>query len=39
MLKIFGVDFLKTINFGMARLDLKATKCGVGIISGPTTVS
>ena len=25
MFKIFGVDFLKTRNLGMARLDLKAT--------------
>ena len=25
MFKIFGVDFLKTRNFGMARLNLKAT--------------
>ena len=27
MFKIFGGDFLKTRNFGMARLDLKATIC------------
>ena len=25
MFRIFGVNFLKTINFGMARLFLKAT--------------
>ena len=27
MLKIFGVNFLKTRNFGMVRLCLKVTNC------------
>ena len=32
MLKIFGVNFIKTRNFGMARLCLKATISPVGFI-------